>query len=70
MTKVDVAGLAVLVGAGRRARLLGGSLRLAAAPPAVAAAVSAAGLDRELEIFPTVRTAIDSAAPARPTSRR
>ncbi len=61
---VDVAGLAVLVGTGRRARLFGGTLRLAAVTAEVAASVRAAGLDRELEIFPTVRTAIDSAAPA------
>jgi anti-sigma B factor antagonist len=64
VTSVDVAGLAVLVGTGRRARLFGGSLRLAAVTAEVAAFVRAAGLDRELEIFPTVRTAIDSAAPA------
>ncbi len=62
VSNVDVAGLAVLVGTGRRARLFGGSLRLAAVTAEVAAAVRAAGLDRELEIFPTVRTAIDSAA--------
>ena len=64
VTSVDVAGLAVLVGTGRRARLFGGWLRLASVTPAVAAAVRAAGLDRELKIFPTVRTAIDGAAPA------
>lgn len=62
VTNVDVAGLAVLVGTGRRARLFGGSLRLAAVTAEVAAAVRAAGLDRELEMFATVRTAIDSAA--------
>ena len=70
VTSVDVAGLAVLVGTRRRARLFGGSLRLAAVTAEVAAAVRAAGLDRELEIFPTVRTAIDSAARRGPTSRR
>ena len=64
VSNVDVAGLAVLVGTGRRARLFGGSLRLAAVTAEVEASVRAAGLDRELEIFPTVRTALDSAARA------
>ncbi len=54
----DAAGLAVLVGTGRRARLLGGSLRLAGLTPAVAMALGAVGLDRQLEIFPTVRSAV------------
>jgi anti-sigma B factor antagonist len=54
----DVNGLAALVGSGRRARLLGGSLRLAAPSPEVARVLSAAGLDRHLDIFPTVRSAI------------
>jgi anti-sigma B factor antagonist len=59
---VDALGLAVLVGTERRARLLGGSLRLAAAKPAVGMAVRAAGLDRLLEIFPTVQSAVSSPA--------
>ena len=54
----DVSGLAVLVGSGHRARLLGGSLRLAAPSPEVARALSAAGMDQHLDIFPTVRAAI------------
>jgi anti-sigma B factor antagonist len=54
----DASGLAVLVGSGRRARLLGGSLRLAAPSPEVARILSAAGLNRHLDIFPTVRAAI------------
>ncbi|MGH3258374.1 MAG: STAS domain-containing protein [Streptosporangiaceae bacterium] len=53
----DASGLAVLVGSGRRARLLGGSLRLAAPSPEVARVLSAAGLNQHLEIFPTVRAA-------------
>jgi anti-sigma B factor antagonist len=57
---VDSGGLAVLVGTERRARLLGGSLRLAALKPAVGMAVRAAGLDRLLEIFPTVQSAVSS----------
>jgi anti-sigma B factor antagonist len=60
VSHVDANGLAVLVSTERRARLLGGSLRLAAVKPAVAVAVRAAGLDRLLEIFPTVRSAVSS----------
>jgi anti-sigma B factor antagonist len=55
---VDAGGLAVLVGSGRRARLLGGSLRLAAPSPEVARVLSATGMDRHLNVFPTVRAAI------------
>ena len=54
----DASGLAVLVGSGRRARLLGGSLRLAAPPAEVARVLSATGLNQHLDIFPTVRAAI------------
>jgi anti-sigma B factor antagonist len=54
----DASGLAVLVGSGRRARLLGGSLRLVAPSPEVARALSATGLNQHLDIFPTVRAAI------------
>jgi anti-anti-sigma factor len=64
VSHVDAGGLAVLVGTERRARLLGGSLRLAAARPAVGMAVRAAGLDRLLEIFPTVHSAVTSRARA------
>jgi anti-sigma B factor antagonist len=64
MSRIDAGGLAVLVGTERRARLLGGSLRLAAVGPAVTMAVRAAGLDRLLEIFPTVQSAISSPARA------
>jgi anti-sigma B factor antagonist len=45
----DASGLAVLVGSGRCARLLGGSLRLAAPSPEVAHVLSAAGLNRHLD---------------------
>jgi anti-sigma B factor antagonist len=61
---IDAAGLAVLVGTERRARLLGGSLRLAAAKPAVSMAVHAAGLDWLLGSFPTVQAAVSSPARA------
>jgi anti-anti-sigma factor len=64
VSDVDAAGLAVLVGTERRARLLGGSLRLAAARPAVSMAVHAAGLDWLLGSFPTVQSAVSSPARA------
>jgi len=54
----DAGGLAVLVGSGRRARLVGGSLRLAAPSPELARVLSATGLNQHLDIFPTVRAAI------------
>jgi anti-sigma B factor antagonist len=56
----DANGLAALVGSGRRARLLGGSLRLAAPSPEVARILSATGMNRHLDIFPTVRAATTS----------
>jgi anti-sigma B factor antagonist len=65
VSHIDAGGLAILIGTERRARLLGGSLRLAAARPAVSVAVRAAGLDRLLEIFPTVQSAITSPARTR-----
>jgi anti-sigma B factor antagonist len=69
VSHIDAGGLAVLVGTERRARLLGGSLRLAAVRPTVSMAVRAAGLDRLLEIFPTVQSAITSPARARSLHR-
>lgn len=64
VSHADASGLAVLVGTGRRAQLLGGSLRLAAPTPAMAKALSAAGLDMQLDIFPTVQSAVTGSAPA------
>jgi anti-sigma B factor antagonist len=64
VSHVDAGGLAFLIGIGRRARLLGGSLRLAAVTPAVRLALSVAGLDRLLEVFPTVQSAVSSPARA------
>jgi anti-sigma B factor antagonist len=61
----DASGLAVLVGSRRRARLLGGSLRLAAPSPEVARVLSATGMNQHFEIFPTVRAAI-TGQPRRP----
>jgi len=54
----DASGLTVLVGAGRRAGLLGGSLRLAAPSPEVARVLSITGLHRHFDTFPTVQAAM------------
>ncbi len=54
----DASGLAVLVGTGHRAGLLGGFLRLAAPSAEVAQVLSAAGMNRHLDIFATVQAAI------------
>lgn len=54
----DASGLAVLVGTARRARLLGGFLRLAAPSPAMTEAMRLTGVDRCLDIFQSVRTAM------------
>jgi anti-anti-sigma factor len=64
VTFCDASGLAVLIGASRRAWLLGGVLRLAAPAPPVAAVLRLTGLDLQFEIFATVPAAIS--APARP----
>jgi anti-sigma B factor antagonist len=56
----DATGLAVLVATDRRARLIGGLLRLAAPSPEVANVLSITGLSRHLEIFPTIHAAITS----------
>lgn len=57
----DASGVAVLVGTGRRAGLLGGWLRLAAPAPEVARVLSVTGLSLHLAIFPTVEEAITGA---------
>jgi len=56
----DASGLAVLVGAGRRARLLGGFLRLAAVSPQVDQGLHITGLRQRLGVFPTVQAATAS----------
>jgi anti-anti-sigma factor len=56
----DARGLAVLVGTGRRAGLLGGYMRLAAPTPTVANVLRITGLRLRLDIFPTVQAAITS----------
>jgi anti-anti-sigma factor len=63
VSHADAGGLSVLVGTERRARLLGGFLRLAAPSAGVAASLSATGLDRQLAMFPTVEAAISVPAP-------
>jgi anti-anti-sigma factor len=77
VTHCDISGLAVLVGAGHRARRAGGSLGLAALSPPVDAILHATGLHRHLEVFGTAAAALsgrddpaadagrDRAAPAR-----
>lgn len=60
VSHIDAGGLAVLVGTERRARLLGGSLRVAAVRPAVGMVLHTAGLDRLFEMFPTVQSAVCS----------
>jgi anti-sigma B factor antagonist len=54
----DASGLAVLVSTGRRARLLGGFLRLAAVSPEVGRVQQMTGLQRSLANFPTVEAAV------------
>jgi anti-sigma B factor antagonist len=48
----DASGLAVLVSAGRRARLLGGFLRLTAVSPQAGQVLDSTGLGRHLPISP------------------
>jgi anti-sigma B factor antagonist len=60
VSRADARGLAVLVGTGRRAGLLGGFLRLAAPTAAVAKVLRITGLHRQLDVFPTVQAAITS----------
>ena len=56
----DASGLAVLIGTGRRARLLGGFLRLAAVSPQVDQGLHSTGLRPHLGVFPTVHAATAS----------
>ena len=56
----DASGLAVLIGTGRRARLLGGFLRLAAVSPQVDQGLHVTGLRQHLGVFPTVQAATAS----------
>jgi len=65
VTFCDASGLAVLVGASRRAGLLGGVLRLAAPAPMMATVLRLTGLHSRFEIFATVSEAISSSSSAR-----
>ncbi len=60
----DINCLAVLVGTGRRARLLGGLLRLAAPVAEAASTLRMTGLDRQLHVYQSVEVAITSVASA------
>jgi anti-sigma B factor antagonist len=57
---MDAAGLRVLLAAGRRAALLGGTMTLAAPQQIVARLLQVTGLDRRFAIFPTVSEAAAS----------
>jgi anti-sigma B factor antagonist len=57
----DASGLAVLVSTARRARLLGGFLRLAAVSPPAGQVLRITGLHRTFAIFPTVQAAATGA---------
>jgi anti-sigma B factor antagonist len=59
----DASGVAVLVGTGRRAGLLGGWLRLASPTPEVAGVLAATGLDQHFATFPAVADAITGRRP-------
>jgi anti-sigma B factor antagonist len=54
----DAAGLAVLIGTQRRAKLLGSVVLLAAPRPRVAKLLRSAGLHRCFAIYPDVRGAL------------
>jgi anti-sigma B factor antagonist len=60
---LDSTGLGVLVGVPKRARTLGGDLRLAAATPPVRRVFEITALDRTLPIADTVAEAIGEAPP-------
>jgi hypothetical protein len=65
----DASGVAVLVGSARRARLLGGWLRLASPAPEVTRVLLVTGTGRHLATFPTVQAAITGQRPdARPAA--
>lgn len=58
VTFCDASGLAVLVGVGRRARLLDGVLRLVAPTPPVVTVLHLTGLALHFQIFATVPAAV------------
>jgi anti-anti-sigma factor len=58
----DTAGLAVLIGTQRRARLLGGVVLLAAPSVPVAELLRSSGLHRHFTIYPDIPTALGHAS--------
>jgi anti-anti-sigma factor len=60
VSSCDSAGLAVLIGAERRARVLGIAMRLAAPSLPVAKLLHRTGLDRNLTICPDLHGALDA----------
>ena len=64
----DEAGLAVLIGTQRRARLLGSEMLLAAPSPPVAELLRSTGLHRHFTIYPDIPAAL-AHAPAPPAGR-
>lgn len=54
----DASGLAVLIGTQRRARLLGGAVRLAAPSPPVTKLLRSTGLDRSFAVYPDLSGAL------------
>jgi len=67
----DASGVAVLVSTARRARLLGGWLRLASPAPEIAEVLLVTGTGRHLATFPTVQAAITGQRPdTRPAAAR
>ena len=58
VTGCDAAALAVLIGTQRRAQLLGVTLRLAAPGYVIATVLRQTGLDRSLEVYPTLTRAL------------
>jgi anti-sigma B factor antagonist len=71
VSSCDSAGLAVLIGAERRARVLGIDMRLAAPSVPVTKLLRLTGLDRNLTICPDLRDALaaERGEPANPSSQ-
>jgi anti-anti-sigma factor len=64
VSDADVSGLTVLMGTARRARLLGGGLRLAEPSAPVTEILRHTGLDRQFDIYPSVEAAVRGPAAA------
>ena len=57
---LDSSGLGVLVTAHKRARSVGGELRIAACTPPVATIFQITALDRAFSVFPTLESALET----------